>query len=822
MKIVVVGGVALGASFATRMRRLSEEHEITIYEKTGFISYANCGLPYNLSGKIARDKLELADAKKMKTDFDIDVQVNSEVTSIDTKKKTITVKDTKTGKVKTVSYDKLILGPGTSALILPIPGMDKEEAVFTLKNLDDLDKVTEYIEKHSPKDAVVFGAGFIGLEVAESLIEAGWNVSVIDIASTVVKLDKDVSTIVENELTDNGVNLYMEAFTDKIDTKTKNVVLKDGRKIKYDIIFATAGIKPNTDFIKDAGIKVDNRGIVMTDEHMQTSDKDVYAGGDIVYTTHEITEKRVYSPLAWGANRQARVIANHIAGIDDKQPKTLNTAIIKIFRKPVAQTGLNEFGAKMEGYTFGTSFIEANDHAGYYPGALKVVLKLVYDKKTLRVLGAQSVGVSSDKKIDVIATVIKSKGTIYDLADLNLTYSPPFGSAKDVLNVSAFVAINAIERNIPCVGVTDVPKGALHVDVRPETIFEMSNVKGSINIDKTDLRTTDKLPKDKSTPIYLLCNTGHESYNAWGIVVGLGYKNVFNIKGGFHLHSAIEKAANYEAGTSVNRKAKKVENKTVNASTVAPKAMAKGESFDVDCSGLACPGPILKVSEKLKEIKDGDIVNVKASDFGFEEDIKVWSKKNGHTILSVDSSDTEVNAVIQKGSNVNKDTAAMASALLQGRKKATIVLFSGEYDKMLAAMIISQAAASLGTEVTIFATFWGLNALRVKPAKRIKKKFMERMFGRMMPRGAAKLPLSRMNMGGMGQKMIKSIMKKHNVTSPEVMLQQTIDMGVSIIACTMSMDLLGIDKKELVTGIKYAGAAAYVSESDDSNLTLFI
>ncbi|MCK5946007.1 MAG: DsrE/DsrF/DrsH-like family protein, partial [Mycoplasmataceae bacterium] len=697
----------------------------------------------------------------------------------------------------------------------------------TLKNLDELDVVTEYIKKEQPKTAVVFGAGFIGLEVAESLIEAGWEVSVIDIANTVVKLDKDMSSIVENELTDNGVKLYLNAFTKEVDPKNKQVVLKDGRKIPYDMIFATAGIKPNTEFIAAAGIKVDDRGIVVTNAQMQTSDKDVYAGGDIVYTPHILTGKKVYSPLAWGANRQARVIANHIAGIKDQQPPTFNTAIIKIFRKDAAQTGLSEFAAKQEGFDAGIAIAELNHHAGYYPGAKKVVIKLIFDKKSLKVLGAQAVGQGADKKIDVIATSIQAQSTIYELLDLNLSYSPPYGSARDVVNVVASIAVNAVERDIKTISGVDVPKEATIIDVRPETVFSMGTLHGAINIDKEELRTSDKLPKDKKEEIYLLCNTGHESYNSWGILTGMGYKNLINIEGGLHHYEAHEKAINYDPKTAAGNKRAGQPAQTAQAAQATQKvavATGKEKTYDVDCTGLSCPGPILKVADKLKDINDGDVINVTASDFGFETDIKVWTKKNGHTLLNVTSTNDEVVAQIAKGSvgTVSEDAKAMAGAMLQGKKKATIVLFSGSYDKMIAAMIISQAAASLGTEVTIFATFWGLNALRTKPRSKLKKTFIEKRFAGKMPRGAGKLPLSQMNMGGMGKKMIKSIMKKHNVTSPEVMLQQSIDMGINIIACTMSMDLMGLRKEELVEGIDFGGAAAYVSESDDSNLTIFI
>ena len=822
-KIIVVGGVALGASFATRMRRINRNTDIVMYEKSNFISYANCGLPYNLSGKIERERLELVTPEEMKEKFGIKTLVQHEVVSIDTKAKTVEVKDLGTGKTFTDTYDKLVLGPGTSALTLPIPGLKEEVDKFPLKNLDHLDKLQAWRKETGAKNFIVMGAGFIGLEVAESLVEDGANVSVVEIANTVVKLDKDMSSIAEKELETKGVHLFLNAKLVKFDSKKKEAHLEDGRIIPYDAVITSAGVVPNTKFIKEAGIAVDDRGIVVTNEYMQTSDESVYAGGDIVYSPHKITGKKVYSPLAWGANRQAKVIANHLAGIEDKQPATLNTAIIKLFRLPVAQTGLNEFAAKQEGYDFDFAYYSGNHHASYYPAASKVVLKVVYDKKTMKVLGAQAIGPSADKKIDVIATAIYHDASMHDLLDYNLSYSPPYGSAKDVVNVAAAIAINKQQQNLKTINAEDVKEDMLTIDVRPLTVFEVGTIPGAINIPLEELITTSKLPKDKNAEINVLCSTGHTSYNGMKILQGLGYTNIRNCVGGHGRYHIIHSAKEYQP-TIVPKGSVKLSNEAVSKITASAKENAV--KINVDCTGLACPGPILKLHKTIQEAKDGTVLNVTASDFGFEEDIKTWTAKNGHTLISVSSDDSTVNAVIMKGKDVSSlvtdDSKAMAQVMTQGKDKATIVLFSGEYDKVLAAMIIAQAAASIGKEVIIFATFWGLNALRIKPGKKPKKKFMKKMFGLMMPKGVEKMPLSNMNMGGMGKAIIKSTMKKHNVKKPSEMIQDSLDLGVTILACTMSMELLGITKEELVTGTRFAGAAKYVSDSDDSNLTLFI
>ena len=821
-KIIVVGGVALGASFATRMRRLNRNTDIVMYEKSSFISYANCGLPYNLSGKIERERLELVTPKEMKDKFGIEALTQHEVLSIDTKAKTVSVKNHATGETFNDSYDKLVLGPGTSALTLPIPGLVEEENKFPLKNLNDLDKLQAWRKETKAQNFIVMGAGFIGLEVAESLNEDGANVSVVEIANTMVKLDKDISVIAEKELTSKGVQLFLNAKLVKFDFKKKEAHLEDGRIIPYDAVITSAGVVPNTKFIKEAGIEVDNRGIVITDEHMMTSDKDVYAGGDIVYTPHKITGKKVYSPLAWGANRQAKVIANHIFGIEDKQPATLNTAIIKIFRKAVAQTGLSEFAAKNEGFDYDFSYYSANHHAGYYPGAQKVVLKVIYEKKTLKVLGAQSIGPSADKKIDVIATAIYHDATMHDLLDYNLSYSPPYGSAKDVVNVAAAIAVNKVQQKLQSVNSEEVKKSELTIDVRPKTVFEIGSIEGAINIPLEELLTSSELPKDKDAKINVSCSSGHTSYNGIKILEGLGYTNLVNCVGGHGRYHSFEVMKDYKP----TAEAKGVKMSNSDVKKIVASAKANAVTINVDCTGLACPGPILKLHKAMIEAEDGTVVNVTASDFGFEEDIKTWAAKNKHTLISVTSDDNTVKASLMKGQDasalVTDDAKAMAQVMTQGKDKATIVLFSGEYDKVIAAMIIAQAAASIGKEVVIFATFWGLNALRIKPAKKPKKKFMKKMFGLMMPNGVEKLPLSNMNMGGMGKAIIKSTMKKHNVKKPSEMIQDSLDLGVTIIACTMSMDLLGITKEEMYSGIIYAGAAKYVSDADDSNLTLFI
>jgi len=825
MKIITVGGVALGASFVTRMKRLDRNIEIKMFEKSSYISYANCGLPYNLSGKIDRERLELVTPEEMKEKFDVDVFVKHEVISINTKGKYVMVKDLKTQKTFKESYDKLVLGPGTRAFEIPIKGIEKEENKFPLKNLDDLDKIQKFRKRTRAKKFLVLGAGFIGLEAAESLAEDGQEVNVAEISNTVAKFDKDISVFLEKELVQKNVNLFLNAGVKKVDAKRRVAILTTGKEIKYDMILMSAGVRPNTEFIKKSGIKVDDRGVVITNEFMQTSDKDVYAGGDIVYSKHHVTGNKQYSPLAWGANRQAKVIANHIFGIEDKQPDTMQTAIIKVFRLTAAMTGMSEFEAQRAKIDYDIVYYSGNHHASYYPGAKNVVLKVIYEKETLRVLGAQSVGASADKKIDVIATALYHNATMEDLLNYNLAYSPPYGSAKDVVNLAASIAVNRRDQKLQSIKAEELKKEMFIIDVNPPTVHEVSSIPGSINIPLETLADSKDLPEDKDSKIYLHCNTGHTSYNGLKILESKGYSNLVNVIGGNNRYQAFKWSREYKPTTG--RKKVASAPKAVKETTKAPVASASaapGKAIALDCTGLSCPGPLLKLHKKLNEVQNGTIIDVTASDFGFEDDVKTWVEKNGHTLISASSDDEKVYAKIQKGQSsvINEDSQAIAGALMKDKERATIVLFSGEYDKVIGALIIAQAAASLGKKVTVFATFWGLNALRIKPRKKPKKKFMEKMFGKMMPRGVEEFPLTQMNYGGLGKKIIKSVMKKHNVKTPDKMIKDAQELGVEFIACTMSMDLLGIRKEELLEGVSFAGVAKYISHADDSNVTLFI
>jgi len=824
MKIITIGGVALGASFVTRMKRLNRNIEIKLFEKSSYISYANCGLPYNLSGKIQRDRLELVTPEEMKEKFDVNVFVKHEVIAIDRKNKNVTVKNLLTGKTFKESYDKLVLGTGTRAIDIPIKGIEKEKNKFPLKNLDDLDRIQEFRKKTGAKKFLILGAGFIGLEAAEALAEDGQEVNVAEISNNVAKFDKDISVFLEKELVQKNVNLFLNAGVKEVDSKRKVAKLTTGVEISYDMILMSAGVRPNTEFIKAAGIKVDERGVVETNEFMQTSDKDIYAGGDIVYTPHRLTGQKVFSPLAWGANRQAKVIANHIFGIKDKQPSTMQTAIIKIFRLTAAMTGISEFEASKSGIDYDIVYYSGNHHASYYPGAKNVILKIIFEKKTLKVLGAQSVGASADKKIDILSTAIYHNATMEDLLDYNLSYSPPYGSAKDVINLAASIAVNRRDQKLKTIKAEELTEDMFVVDVNPETVHEVSSISWSINIPLETLDKTTKLPKDKDSFIYIHCNTGHTSYNALKIIESKGYTNLVNVIGGNHRYQAFKWSREYKPSLSNSHSNDSTNDMTPKAATSSKVVSSSAKVETLDCTGLACPGPLLKLHKKLNEVEDGTILDVTASDFGFEDDVKTWVGKNGHTLISVSSDDEKVYAKIQKGNTsvVNEDTQALAGALMKDKERATIVLFSGDYDKVIAALIIAQAAASLGKKVTIFATFWGLNAFRIKPKKKPKKKFMEKMFGKMMPTGVDKLPLTQMNFGGLGKKIIKSVMKKHNVKSPAEMIKDSKELGIEFIACTMSMDLLGVRKEEIIDGVSFAGAAKYISHADDSNITLFI
>lgn len=826
-KVIVVGGVAGGASTAARLRRLEEDFEIIMFEKGEYISFANCGLPYYIGEVIReREKLIVQTVEVMSDKFNMDIRNLSEVIKIDKENKKVTVKNHKTGETYDESYDVLVLSPGASPIKPPISGINDCNNLFTLRNIPDTDKIKAYVDKDTTKKAFVIGGGFIGIEMAENLVERGIDVTLVEASSQVMApLDVEMVSIIHEHLIDNGINLILDDGVKEFKNNGKTVALNSGREIETDLIILSIGVRPETSIAKDAGLKLNERGAIVVDEYMKTSYENIYALGDAVEILDFVNKKPTMIPLAWPANRQGRLVADNICGKNIKYKGTLGSSVAKIFDYTVATTGNNEKILKKLGIDYEVVHIHPNSSAGYYPGAFPIAYKMIFDKKTGKIYGAQGVGIEGvEKRIDILATAIKANLNVFDLQDVEPCYAPPYNSAKDPVNMLGYYASNIIEGDIKTIQYHEVEevldRGDIVLDVRDEFELATGMIEGSINIPLGSLRKRmDEIPKDKN--IYVTCQVGLRGYIACRILTQRGYK-CFNIDGGIKTYSSIKRAK--KAVENQNNNVEFNENNQLINEEVAVMNENIKANIKLDACGLQCPGPIRRVFEEVSKMESGDIIEVKASDVAFSKDIKAWCETTGNSLLKAEfNKDKKAYvAYIQKGENPVNAKASCSLTNQVGKDGATMVVFSGDLDKAIASFIIAAGAASMGKEVTMFFTFWGLNVLKRKEKVKVQKDTMEKMFDMMLPSNTNKLPLSKMNMGGMGPKMINEIMKKHNVDDIDTLINNAINMGVKLVACSMSMGLMGIKKEELIDGVDLGGVAAYLGAAEDSGLNLFI
>ena len=813
-KVLIVGGVAGGASAAARLRRLDENIEIVVFEKGEYISFANCGLPYYVGEAIKeRDALLLQTPEKMKSRFNIDVRINSEVISIDVDKKTVKVNSRFDGEYEE-NYDYLVLSPGAKPIKPNLPGIESNK-IFTVRNVPDIDKIKHYVDNKNVKNAVVIGGGFIGIEMAENLKERGVHVTLIEAAPHILApLDSEFSALVEKELNENCISIILEdrvtSFNDSgVDIK---VNISSGKEIVCDMVVSAIGVTPDTKFIKGSGINLGEKGHIKVDEHMRTNKDGVFAVGDAISVKDFVNGNETFIPLAGPANRQGRIVADNIANINSKYKGTLGTSIIKVFDMVAASTGNNERTLNKYGIKYNKVYLHPMSHAGYYPNATPLTIKVIYDAEG-KILGAQALGYEGvDKFIDVIATTIKFGGTMDDLTELELAYAPPFLSAKSPANMAGFMAQNQSKSLIDVINIDELkdfnPEKSILLDVRDEEEVINGAIKGAINIPVNNLRKNlSKLDKNKEILIY--CAVGIRGYIAGRILTHNGFK-VKNLNGGYKTYS------NYEY------RAKEIKNNDKGNSCMVNNDIETGVVKELNATGLSCPGPLMQVKATMDNMNNGDILKVKVSDEGFYRDIAAWTKKTGNQLINIDKNKGIIEAKIKKGLGQTASEAAITTSNISEKNGQTMVVFSGDLDKAIASFIIANGAATMGKKVTMLFTFWGLNILRKPEKVTVSKNIIEKAFGIMMPRGSKKLGLSKMNMGGMGSKMIRGVMKNKNIQSLEDLMQAAIDNGVEIVACTMSMDVMGIKKEELIDGITYGGVGYYLGEAEESNVNLFI
>lgn len=543
MKIIIVGGVAGGMSAATRLRRLKEDAEIIIFEKGPFVSFANCGLPYYVSGEIAnREDLLVQTPESLKARFHLDVRPFHEVTAISPDQHTVTVRHD--GKEFTESYDRLILSPGAKPFVPPIDGLETAENTYTLRNVPDLDEIMLALEKE-PKEAVVIGAGFIGLEMAENLRKRGLKVTIVEKAPHVLPpLDEEMAAFVQTELLKNGIQVITSQSATRFEDKGQVIVLENGQKIVSDVTILSVGVQPENALAQVAGIELGLRGGILVNERYETSQPDIYAVGDAIVVKQEITGEDALISLASPANRQGRQVADVIAGVARKNKGSIGTAIVRAFDMTAASTGLSERILRMNGLPYQVIHVSGKDHAGYYPGATDVTLKLLFEPTSGKIYGAQGVGKKGvDKRIDILATAIKGNLTIFDLPELEFTYAPPFGSAKDPVNMLGYAALNLVEGlsdNIQWYELeNELAAGKKFLDVRTTSELQQGRLKvDTVHIPLNELR--ERLGElDKSQDYIVSCHSGLRSYIAERILKQAGF-SVKNLDGAFALYKMVK------------------------------------------------------------------------------------------------------------------------------------------------------------------------------------------------------------------------------------------------------------------------------------------
>ena len=813
-KFIIIGGVAGGATAAARIRRNTEQAEIILFEKGEHISYANCGLPYYLGGVIEeRERLFVQTPESFGKRFNIDVRVNSEVIGIDTIEKQVHIR-TSDGREYTESYDKLLLSPGASPVRPPLPGIDSE-GIFTLRNVTDTDRIKSYMQQKEVKNAVIVGGGFIGLEMAENLHHRGIRVSIVEMGNQVMSpIDFSMASLVHKQLQEKGIQLFLgqtvESFTDNSGKVT--VHLKSGIKLESDLVLLSIGVKAETTLARKAGLRLGEMQGIYVNKHMQTSDENIYAVGDAIEYPHPTTGKPWLNFLAGPANRQARIAAdNMVFGNVLSYEGSIGTSIAKVFDITVASTGLPGKRLKQMGIPYLSATTHASSHASYYPGALPMSIKITFSPTDGRLYGAQIVGYDGvDKRIDQYALFIKKGGTTEELTLLEQAYAPPYSSAKDPVAITGYIAGNILSGKMTPLywrelSETDISRITL-VDVRTREEFELETIPGAINIPLEELRERMKeLPMER--PVYLFCSVGLRGYLASNILKGNGYRDVRNLIGGLKTYDTSTMQL-LPATTPDNNKA---------GENQAPHS-CQATTIKVDACGIQCPGPILKLKKTIETIKAGERIEICATDSGFPGDAEAWCHTTGNIFIDKHSENGIHHVVIEKSNTEARET----DNVNKEEKGKTLILFSDDLDKAIATFVLANGAAATGKKVSIFFTFWGLNAIKKAKKPKVKKDVFGKMFGWALPSDSTKLSLSKMSMMGFGAKIMRYLMRKKNAASLEELRVQAIENGVEFIACQMSMDVMGIDRDELLDNVVVGGVATYMDRAEQANVNLFI
>lgn len=858
VRYLIVGGVAGGASTAARLRRMNESAQIVLFERGSHISYANCGLPYYAGGVIAeRERLFVMTPEKFKGWLNVDVRVQTEVLSIDRSSRTIMVRDLISGREYEESYDYLVLSPGADPIVPPIPGI-REEGIFTLRSVQDIDRIVDYMKIKRPERAIVVGGGFIGLEMAENLHAQGSFVTIVEALDQVMNpLDFEMAALVHQHLKSKNVELYLGHAVERFERRGSRIVafLTDGSELDADMIVLSIGVKPEGSLAKAAGLDTAPNGAILVDEHLRTKDERIFALGDAIAFPHPILGMAMPIPLAGPANKQARIVADNITS------KTLpriwkgayGTSIAKVFDITAAAVGVAEKLLIKNKIPHHVLITHGSSHAGYYPGAQPLTIKTIFSPEDGRLLGAQVVGYDGvDKRIDLLAEQVRRSASVLDLAEIEHAYAPPFSSAKDPVNIAGMVAENCIKGLTKPIHWHEVDRlrsdGAFMLDVRTVEEFSLGSIPGAVNIPLDEIRSRlEEIPRDRFVLIY--CGVGLRGYLAERIVRQRGWTSVGNLSGGYKTWAiATERQGNtgiYKrdmarmqsaaGGTGTNL----VHTTFAEGSGMPSNLTEKHELVvKVDACGLQCPGPIMRLKTEIDKLPEGGRVILSATDPGFARDAASWCRVTSNLLISIEESKGIYTAMVEKTSGqaallrnaarggnpagLEPLPSKASRVSIEGTEGATLIVFSDDLDKALASFVLANGAAAIGKKVTMFFTFWGLSVIKRPQKVSVTKDFMGRMFGMMLPGHAGKLSLSKMNFAGAGRLMMKARMKSKNVDMVETMMAQALAAGVRLVACQMSMDIMGVAREELMDGVEIGGVATYYEAATEAGVNLFI
>jgi len=848
-RYIIVGGVAGGASTAARLRRLDEHAEIVLFERGSHISYANCGLPYYAGETIKeRERLFVMTPQKFKAWLNIDVRVRTEVTAIDREAKKIQARELDSGREYPLEYDALVLSPGADPIKPPIPGIE-DSRIFTLRSVSDIDHIKEYLDTKRPERTIVVGGGFIGLEMAENLHARGSFVTIVEALDQVMNpIDFEMAALVHQHLKQKNVELYLSSAVSKFEGAGSRIVavLADGTRLDADMIVLSIGVRPETGIAKAAGLETTPNGAILVNENLQTSDPAIYALGDAIAFPHPLLGMAMPVPLAGPANKEARIVADNIAGGPGtrKWHGAIGTSIAKVFDITAAAAGVAEKLLKKNNIPCMSIITHGSSHAGYYPGAQPLTIKTIFTPDGT-LLGAQVVGYDGvDKRIDLIADYIRRKAKVTELGEIEHAYAPPFSSAKDPVNIAGMVAENVLSglsRHLQWHEVEAFQeKGGFVLDVRTREEFSLGAIPGAANIPLDALRLRlGEIPRDREVLIY--CAAGLRGYLAERILRQSGWTSIANLSGGYKTweiatepqsHKGIYKPGLASLQSSLAKGSRELLHTTFAEGSGMPESLAAKRQtvVQVDACGLQCPGPIMRLKTEIDKLPEGGRVVISATDPGFVRDAGAWCKVTGNLLVSMEESNGRYTAMIEKTVKQSAMAAAQAAAAAGGGapfiqmtpKGATIIVFSNDFDRALASFVLANGAASAGKDVTMFFTFWGLSVIRKPDAPSVAKDFMGRIFGMMLPKHAGGLSLSHMNFGGIGPKMMKSRMKSKRVDALETMMAQARQAGVHLIACQMSMDIMGVKREELLDGVEIGGVATYMEAASGAGVNLFI